>query len=134
MEIRYIISEDEAQYMERHKGHFSQKLAAWAISKMENKDATGRMRPINPYTLEEVEQMLIPFRDKISEEAIYDAWYLANMVKADYLGSSITDKEHVALYVKDTLCDPDGEPTMVLACFRAKCDVKGVPIHWERFL
>ena len=134
MEIRYIISEDEAQYMERHKGHFSKKLAAWAIQKMENRDATGQLRPINPYSLEEVEQMILPFRQEIGEDAIYDAWYLANMVKADYLGSSITDKEHVALYVKDTICDPDGEPTMVLACFRAKCDVKGVAIHWERFL
>ena len=89
---------------------------------------------VKPYSLSEVEEMIEPFRKSIGEESVYDAWYLANMCKADYLGSSIPDKEHVALYVKDTLCDPDGEPTMVLACFRAKCDVKGLPIHWERFL
>ena len=134
MEMKYIITEEEAQYMERHKGHFSKKLAAWAISNMKNLDATEELRPINTYSLEEVEQMIQPFRNEIGEEAIYDAWYLANMVRADYLGSSITDKQHVALYVKDTICDPDGDATMVLACFRAKCDVKGVPIHWERFL
>ena len=57
--------------------------------------------------------------------------YLANMAKADYLGSSISEKAHVALLVKDTLCDTDGEKEMVLACFRAKCDVKRIPIYWE---
>lgn len=120
--------------MERYKGHFSKKLAAWAISKMQNRDATGELKPINTYSLEEVEQMIQPFRSEIGDEAIYDAWYLANMVKADYLGSSVADKAHVALYVKDTLCDPDGKPEMVLACFRAKCDVMGMPIYWERYL
>ena len=28
MEVRYIISEEEAQYMERYKGHFSKKMVA----------------------------------------------------------------------------------------------------------
>ena len=27
-----------------------------------------------------------------------------------------------------------GETEMVLACFRAKCDVKRIPIYWERML
>ena len=78
--------------------------------------------------------MIAPFRNKIGNECIYDAWYLANMAKADYLGSSLADKAHVVLFVKDTLCDPDGETEMVFACFRAKCDVKGIPIYWERML
>lgn len=129
MEVRYIISEDEAQYMEHYKGHFSKRMAEWAISMMERDG-----QRIQPYPLEEVENMIAPFRNKIGEECIFDAWYLANMAKADYLGSSLADKAHVSLFVKDTLCDPDGEPEMVLACFRAKCDVKGIPIHWERML
>lgn len=129
MEIRYIISEEEAQYMEHYKGHFSKKMAEWAISMMERDG-----QKIQPYPLEEVESMIAPFRNKIGDECIYDAWYLANMTKADYLGSSLADKAHVALFVKDTLCDPDGEPEMVLACFRAKCDVKRIPIYWERML
>lgn len=129
MEVRYIITEEEAQYMERNKGHFSKRLADWAVSMMERDG-----QRIQPYTMEEVENMIAPFRNKIGEECIYDAYYLANMAKADYLGSSLADKAHVALYIKDTLCDPDGEPTMVLACFRAKCDVKGIAIHWERML
>lgn len=135
MELRYIITEEEAQYMDRYKGHFSRRLAEWAISMMEKKDpVSGKPKPITPYSIEEVEQMTQAFRRQIGEESIYDAWYLANMCKADYLGSSVIDKDHVALFIKDTICDPDGEPQMVLACFRAKCDVKRISIHWERML
>ncbi|MBR1448810.1 MAG: hypothetical protein IJ588_08730 [Prevotella sp.] len=135
MEAKYIITDEEAMYMERYKGRFSKRLAEWAISMMEKKDKlSGKMAKIKPYSIEEVEEMVKPFRQHIGEESIYDAWYLANMCKADYLDSSIPDKEHVALYVKDTLCDPDGEPQMVLACFRAKCDVKRIPILWERMM
>lgn len=135
MEARYIITEEEAQYMERYKGHFSKRLAEWAVSMMERKDTvSGKVAPIKPYSLEDVEEMIEPFRRHIGEESIYDAFYLCNMAKADYLGSSIPDKEHVALFIKDTLCDIDGEPQMVLATFRAKCDVKGIPIYWERMM
>lgn len=68
MEVRYIISEDEAQYMERYKGHFSKRLAEWAISKMERDG-----RRIQPYTLEEVSSMIAPFGNEIDEECLYDA-------------------------------------------------------------
>ena len=129
MEVRYIITEEEAQYMEHYKGHFSKKMAEWAISMMERDG-----KKIEPFTMEEVEGMIAPFRSKVGEECIYDCWYLANMAKADYFGSSLADKTHISLFIKDTLCDPDGCPEMVLACFRAKCDVKGVPIYWERCL
>ena len=135
MEVKYIITEEEALYLERYKGHFSRKLAEWAVSKMEKKDQlSGKIQPLKPYSYADVEEMIQPFQKLIGEEAFYDAWYLANMCKADLLGSSVPDKEHVALFIKDTLCDVDGEPQMVLACFRAKCDVKKLPIHWERFL
>lgn len=129
------MSEAEAYYMDAYKGHFSKKLAEWAISMMEKEDTTtGKLKKITPYTLDEVEDMLKSEKVELPEECVYDALYLANMVKADYLGSSIEDKSHVAKYIKDTICDPDGCPEMVFACFRAKCDVKDIPIHWERYL
>lgn len=135
MEVRYIITEEEAQYQDRYHGHFSRRLAEWAVSMMERKDlVSGKVTPIKPYSIEEVEEMIEPFRKQIGEEAIYDCWYLANMCKADYLGSSIPDKEHVALFIKDTILDIDGDATSVLATFRAKCDVKRIPIMWERYL
>ena len=129
------MSESEAYYQDMHKYHFSEKLADWAISMMEKVDpATGKMKPIAKAPVEDVLELLRLNNVKIKEECIYDAWYLYHMVMADYYGSSIEDKAHVAKYIKDTICDPDGCPEMVLACFRAKCDVKNIPIHWERYL
>lgn len=129
------MSESEAYYQDMHKGHFSKRMAEWAISMMEREDpTTGKMKPVAKTPLEDVEELLRTNGVKIDEECIYDAWYLYHMVMADYYGSSIEDKVHVAKYIKDTLCDPDGCPEMVFACFRAKCDVKDIPIHWERYL
>lgn len=134
MEIRYLISDDERQYQEKHKGHFSRKLAEWAISMMEKKDETsGKMKAITPIPLEEVETMLKQAGVKIPEESIYDALYLANMIRADY-EESLPTKDVKAKYIEETICDPDGCPESVLACFCAKMDLKNMPIHWERFL
>ena len=134
MEIRYLISEAEAQYQEKHKGHFSKKLAEWAISMMEKEDAaTGELKKITPTTIEEMEDILKKYKVEIEEESIYDAWYLFNMAKADYPKTCKSD-EQKATFVEETICDPDGCPESVLACFCAKMDLKNMPIHWERFL
>lgn len=43
--MRYLMTEEEAAYMQAYQGHFSRKLAAWAISNMEAEDpATVRLR------------------------------------------------------------------------------------------
>lgn len=132
--MQYIMSEAEAYYQDANKYHFSKKMAEWAISMMKKEDANGELVKITPYSIDEVEEMLKQGKVELPEGCLYDAWYLANMVKADYMGSSIEDKEHLVKYIKDTICDPDGCPEMVFACFRAKCDVKDIPIHWERYL
>lgn len=132
--MQYIMSESEAYYMDANKGHFSKKMAEWAISMMQKEDINGNLRPIQKVPVEEVDALLKSSGVIIEDECMYDAWYLYHMVMADYYGSSIEDKLHVAKYIEDTLCDPDGKPTMVLACFRAKCDVKDIPIYWERML
>lgn len=133
-EVRYIISEEEAQYMEHFKSHFSKKMAEWAISMMEKKDeASGKMKKITPTSLDEIEDALKQYGAELQEECVYDALYLWNMAKADY-EKTMPEKEDKAHYVEETLCDPDGCPEMVFACFRAKCDVKGIPIFWERMI
>ena len=36
--MKYIMTEEEAIYMQTYQGHFSRKLASWAISNMEMED------------------------------------------------------------------------------------------------
>jgi hypothetical protein len=56
------------------------------------------------------------------------------MCKADFLGSSIKDEEHLALYVKDVIEDVDGYDGLVFNRWYADMVRKGIPIDWEEML
>nr|DAT58649.1 MAG TPA: hypothetical protein [Crassvirales sp.] len=60
----------------------------------------------------------------INNDNPYDAVFAANMCKADYLGSSITDEKHLCLYVKDVIDDVDGYDGIVLIVGMLICVVK----------
>ena len=114
--MNYMMTDEEAVYMQVNQGHFSQRLADWAISMMKRRDEeSGKMKRITPYPIETVEAMLRHWNVEIPEECVYD-------------------DEHLVKYINDTINDPDGVPTMVLACFKAKCNEKGIAIHWERMV
>lgn len=125
----YYMSEGEAQYMDIYHGQFSKKLAEWAVNKMEKSDG----QKIKPFSEKEVSEILTKYNIKLDESMAYTAYYLFNMACADY-EKSIPNKEAAAYFVDETINDPDCKPEAVLACFRAKMDVMGVPILWERFI
>jgi hypothetical protein len=64
----------------------------------------------------------------------YDKVYVANMCKADFLGSSVVDESRAAFYVKDLLDDPDGYDEMVFNRFMMDCMGRNIPIMWEDML
>ncbi len=132
--MKYIMTEEEAAYMEAYQGHFSRKLASWAIGNMRAEDpATGQIKKIPVVPIDDVMEILKTNDVKIPYESKYDAWYLYMMTLNDNPESLETDK-HRAKYIEETICDIDGEPTNVLACFVAKmCNAK-MPIYWEDFL
>ena len=84
--------------------------------------------------MEEVKAMLTKYKVEIDTNDMYDALYLAAMVKADYWGSSIEDEEHMAKYIKDVICDPDGYDGIVLCRYLADCSAKGIAVHWDMML
>ena len=96
--------------------------------------ATGKEKRIEPLTKEYVEEMLKKFGVKIENDKGYDCVYAANMAKADYYKSSITDEQHLAMFVKDYLDDVDSYDGLPLTRFYADCIGKGVPIEWEDYL
>lgn len=83
---------------------------------------------INPYTKETVENLLKANNIKLDNEVGYDAVYVANMAKADFYGSSISDDMHLAKFIKDYLDDPDGYEGIVFTRFYADCIGSGTPI------
>ena len=115
-------------YIAFYGWHFSKNMCMWACNKM-YKTENGTKEYIMPYTkesflaLERTYGITMPFS--------YDALYVANMCKADFLGSSIKDEEHLLLYVKDVMEDPDGYEGMPFTRFYADCIGKGIQIDWD---
>ena len=133
--MNYLIPEDMEQYMSYYGMHFNKLLCEFAVSKMQREDkATGVLKNITPMTLDELKTLLSKYKIEIDTNEIYDALYLANMVKADFWGSSIEDEEHMARYIENVICDPDGYDGLVFNRFLADCSGKGVVIFWEQMI
>lgn len=132
--MKQYISEGRAMYEDYYHGLFSRKLALWAVSKMRVLDpSTGKEKPLSTRTIDDVMEVLAENGVKVSDDYVYTAYYLYNMALADYPRSLATDKQRSA-FVEETLFDPDGEPSNVLACFEAKMCNAGIPIYWERMM
>lgn len=87
-----------------------------------------RKEYIKPYTKEDVENLLKAHGLKLDQDSGYDSVYVANMAKADFYGSSISDDAHLAKFIKDYLDDPDGYDGIVFTRFYADCIGSGTPI------
>ena len=133
--MNYCIPQDLEQYMSYYGLHFNKKLHEFATSMMKKEDkTTGKMVRVNPPSMEEVKNILERNKVEIEPNDIYYAMYLAAMVKADFWGSSIEDEIHMARYIEDVLCDPDGYTGIVFCRFIADCNAKGVAVFWDMML
>lgn len=117
-------------YINNYGCHFNKKLCAEAISRMYY-ITNGKKEYIKPYTKEEVEEMLNAYNIKLKNNKLYDAVYVANMCKADFLGKSVPTEEHLAKYIKDLLDDADANEGFVFNRFYADCVFMNNPIEWE---
>ena len=115
-------------YLAFNGWHFNKKMCEWAVSKMYKLNVAKRKEFITPYTKETVENLLKANNIKLDNDTGYDAVYVANMAKADFYGSSISDDMHLAKFIKDYLDDPDGYDGIVFTRFYADCIGSGTPI------
>lgn len=119
------------EYLDIYGWHFSKKMCEWATSKMFKKDASGGRAFITPMKKDAVDELLKRYNIKLENKIGYDYVFAANMCIADYMGSSITDEMHVALFVKDYVDDQDGYSELPFTRFYADCIGTGTPIIWE---
>ena len=117
-------------YLSNYGWHFNKKLCEWAISMM--RDRNKAKLPL--VEKEKVESMLKQHGVEITTDKLYDAMYVLHMAKADFMGSSIVDEQHLAKYVGDYINDPDGYDGIALTRFYADCMGKGIGIEWEDVL
>lgn len=126
---------DMKEYLRYHGPHFSKELATYASSKLFKVKDNGEKEYIKPYTMNEIEIILKTHKvDIINKDTLYDCVYVANMCKADFLGSSIPNEKYLALYIKDVIDDPDAYDGVVFNRWYADMCKKGIPINWYNMI
>lgn len=119
-------------YISNYGFHFSKKAFDCAVKGMMKKNpATGKLEPIEAWSKEQVEDMIAKYGIKLENAKMYDACFVMNMAKADFYKSSIPDEQHLALFVKDYIDDPDASDETAFRRWMATMVGNGEPIEWE---
>jgi len=114
------------RYLKYFGPHFNKKLCTFAVSKMNH----GK----EPVPKEKVSEILQKHDVKLENNELYDFVYVYNMGNNDFMGSSIVDEKHLALYVKDVIDDKDGYDGIVFNRWYADTVMSGTPIEWDEML
>ena len=115
-------------YLASHGHHFSKPMLEWAVSMM--RDRKGNK--VSLTEKKDLDEILKAYGVEIERrDGYYDQLYAWCMGKSDYLGSSIPDDAHLALFVKDYIDDKDGNPTRAFDEFYINCIAKGIDIPWK---
>lgn len=131
LDSRSAFPEAMENYLEFNGWHFNKKMCQWAVSRMYKKE-NGNKVPIEPYTIDSLKTL--QEKTNIKFELNYDAVYIANMCKADFLGSSIPNETLLVRYVKDVIEDPDGYDGLPFTRFYADCIGSGTSVPWDDVL
>lgn len=118
------------KYLSYYGWHFNKNLCDFATKNMKRQ---GGLK-ITPYTKESLETLMRQHNIEVKQAQGYDCVFVANMAKADYMGSSIVDEVHLLKFVKDYIDDPDGYEGLPMTRFFADVIGKGITIDWEDML
>lgn len=122
-------------YMRNYGKHFNKKMYEFAVSKMYKVNKTNNSKETSkPMTKDEYDATMKKFGIVLNNDVLYDGMYVMSMAASDFMGSSLPDEHHVALYVKDYIDDPDQVDGFVFNRFYADCVLKGEPIEWDDML
>lgn len=132
LDIYDEMPDDMKKYISNYGWHFNKKAHEFAVSLMKKKNnKTNRDEPIVPYTKEDVDRILHNYNVQINNKILHDYVFVANMCKADYLGSSVPNEEYLAKYVKDTVDDVDASEETTFRRWVSTMIGNGQPIDWE---
>lgn len=134
LDAREVFPSGMEEYLSQYGWHFSKKMCEWAVSRMYKRNSLDKKIPIQSWNKDSVDKLLNKYGVTIENKIGYDYIFAANMCIADYYGSSIIDEQHVALFIKDYVDDPDGYEELPFTRFYADCIGSGVPINWEDML
>lgn len=122
-------------YLRNYGFSFSKKACEWAVSLMKKENpSTKKEEKIEPWSKEQVDEMLKKYNVTLENNVGYNATYVANMLKADMFKSSIVDEQRLALGVKDIIDDYDASPRLVFKQWITHMDDSGTPIEWSELI
>ena len=122
-------------YLRHYGKHFNKKMYEFAVSKMYKVSrSNGKRESVAPVTKEQFDAAMAKYGVRLENDVMYDGVYTWSMGTADYLGSSVPDEQHLALFVKDYVDDPDQADGHVFCRFYYDCVNNNEPIEWEDML
>lgn len=122
-------------YLRHYGKHFNKKMYEFAVSKMYKVNkSNGKKEGVAPVTKEQFDAAMAKYGVRLENDVMYDGVYTWSMGSCDYLGSSVPDEQHLALFVKDYVDDPDQADGHVFNRFFYDCVNNGEPIDWEEML
>lgn len=122
---------DMKQYISNYGWHFNKKAFEYAINTMKKYNTeTNKVEKLEVITKEDIDKLLKSYGVSLDNNIMYDYVFVANMCKADYYGSAITDDYHLCLYIKDTIDDVDVSDETTFRRWVATMIGNGNPIDW----
>lgn len=119
------------EYVENYGFHFSKKACSFALKLMRKIDVgTGKMKPLEKKEKADVDKILETHGQVPLNNKGYDSVYLYHMAKADY-PNSLPDDQHIAVFIKESLDDPDASQETTFRRWLATMVGNGEPIMWE---
>lgn len=132
LDIYDDMPEDMKKYLTNYGWHFNKKACNFAVSLMKKYNkVVKKEEKINAYTKEDVDRLLELYHVELENNILYDYVFVANMCKADYLGSSVPNEEYLTRYIKDTIDDVDASNETTFRRWVATMVGNGNPIDWE---
>lgn len=120
------------KYFRNYGFHFNKKACDYAVKALRNENpSTKKLEPVEPWTKEQVDDLLKRANVTLADNELYDYVWVANMVRSDYWKSSIVDEQHLALMIKDIVDDADQKDGFIFNRWIADRDFNGQPIDWE---
>lgn len=119
------------EYTQKHGNHFTDALAEWASSKMENAHGEAGHR----WSVEDVKGAFDRLGLKKPEKSTWgDAAYAANMAYADYYGISLKSEADCVKQAHADVSDPDGYPGKVFNRWLSDVIGKEIDVPWHDFI
>lgn len=119
------------KYINNFGWHFNKRAYKYATETMyKHNPNTNKEEQVEAYTKEQVDDLLRMYNIELKNKIMYDYVFAATMCKADYLGKSIIDEEHLVMYIKDVVDDVDASCETTFRRWVATMIGNGVPIDW----